>query len=275
MNVETPPRPAHPLATQARTTDFGRALCGLHAELPYAGWGGEHVHSTQIARGMVIKYDGRDRLFDIRFPPELQSADVKDLSLAQLFGEEQWCGQLITLQPLIWSAASLTPPPSQRPPASADCWDMRRADWMRSDGSSAASASRAVRQQRWRQTTRGRRDADDTNRAWLIPGGDIDNWRWKGIASLESVPPPGRGHERGLAKWRIRNGDLFVGPLGGLHDEHHCAHCNAPLFLNETRTKCCVGVEGPNEAQWCCSSGTSARCSRRRCSPSSTAACAT
>ena len=64
------------MATQARTTDFGRALCGLHAELPYAGWGGEDAHSTQIATGMVVKYDARDGLFDIRFPPELQSAEV-------------------------------------------------------------------------------------------------------------------------------------------------------------------------------------------------------
>ena len=199
---------------------------------------------------MVVELDRH--VFTIRLPPTAESqTDHVYVNWAQLFGEETWCGQLISLQPLTWTAASLTPQPSQRPPASADCWDARRAEWVRSDGTSAASASHAVRKQRWRQTTRGRRDADDTNCAWLIPGGDIDKWRWKGIASLGSVPPPGRSHERGLAKWRIRNGDLFVGPLGGFHGEHHCAHCNAPLFLNETRTKCCVGVEGPDEAQWC------------------------
>lgn len=52
---------------------------------------------------------------------------------------------------------------------------------------------------------------------------------------------------------RIRNGDLFIGPLGGLHGEHACPHCNAPLFLNETRTKCCVGCSGSGataEAEW-------------------------
>ena len=40
----------------------------------------------------------------------------------------------------------------------------------------------------------------------------------------------------------------FVGPLGGLQGEHSCAHCNAPLFLNETRTKCCVGALGSGAA---------------------------
>ena len=55
----------HPMASQERTLDFGRALCGLRVELPYAGWGGEYAQSTQVAMGMVIKYDGRYQLFDI------------------------------------------------------------------------------------------------------------------------------------------------------------------------------------------------------------------
>ena len=42
----------------------------------------------------------------------------------------------------------------------------------------------------------------------------------------------------------ILNGDLVIGPLGGVHGEHKCAHCNAPLFMGETRTKCCVGALG-------------------------------
>ena len=76
------PRDSVLLASQERTLDFGRALCGLRVELPYAGWGGEYAQSTQVAMGMVIKYDGRYQLFDIRFPPELQSADV-NLGVAQ------------------------------------------------------------------------------------------------------------------------------------------------------------------------------------------------
>ena len=242
------------MASQERTPTFGRQLRGLHADVPYAGWGGQWARSTRKATGMIVNFDRH--VFTIRFPPtaESQTDDVY-VNWAQLFGEKRWCGQQLSLQPLTWTAASLTPPPSQRPPVSADCWDARRAEWVRCDGSSAASVPRAViqrrKQQRWRQTGRGNRGGDGTDRAWLIPGGDIDAWRWTGISSLESIPPRGRGHERELAKWRIRNGDLFVGPLGGLHGEHHCAHCNAPLFLNEARPKCCVGAEGPNEAQWC------------------------
>jgi hypothetical protein len=183
---------------------------------------------------MVVKFN-RD-VINIRFLPIAETDDLR-VSWAVLFGQETWNGQRILLHPLTWTSDSLTPQPDQRPPASADCWDMRRAGWVRSDGSSAASVSRAVIQHRWYQNTRGCH-GDETSRAWLISGGDIDTWRWTGVASLETIPPPGRGHERELAKWRIRNGDLFIGPLGGVHGEHRCSHCNASLFLNEARTKC-------------------------------------
>ena len=169
------------MATQQPTAAFGRELCGLHADVPHAGWGGKWASSTEVATGMVVKFN-RD-VINIRFLPIAETDDLR-VSWAVLFGQETWNGQRILLHPLTWTSDSLTPQPDQRPPASADCWDMRRAGWVRSDGSSAASVSRAVIQHRWYQNTRGCH-GDETSRAWLISGGDIDTWRWTGVASLE------------------------------------------------------------------------------------------
>ena len=146
----------HPMASHERSLDFGRALCGLRVELPYAGWGGEYALSTQVAMGVVIKYDGRYQLFDIRFPAELQSADVKGLNWAQLFGEEQWsCGAYLAFEQKHWTADMLTEQPRGRPPAGAACWDMRRAEYVRSDGSAAtATASSTPRSQQSRAAAR-------------------------------------------------------------------------------------------------------------------------
>ena len=44
-----------------------------------------------------------------------------------------------------------------------------------------------------------------------------------------------------LREWQIKNGDLAVGPLGGLNGRCHCAACRAPLFSREANTKCCLG----------------------------------
>ena len=173
------------MATQQPTAAFGRELCGLHADVPHAGWGGKWASSTEVATGMVVKFN-RDVIY-IRFLPTAETDDLR-VSWAVLFGQEMWNGQRILLHPLTWTSDSLTPQPDQRPPASADCWDMRRAGWVRSDGSSAASVSRAVIQHRWYQNTRGCH-GDETSRAWLISGGDIDTWRWTGVASLEIIVP--------------------------------------------------------------------------------------
>jgi hypothetical protein len=140
------------MATQQPTAAFGRELCGLHADVPHAGWGGKWASSTEVATGMVVKFN-RD-VINIRFLPIAETDDLR-VSWAVLFGQETWNGQRILLHPLTWTSDSLTPQPDQRPPASADCWDMRRAGWVRSDGSSAASVSRAVIQHRWYQNTRG------------------------------------------------------------------------------------------------------------------------
>ena len=45
------------MATQQPTAAFGRELCGLHADVPHAGWGGKWANSTEVATGMVVKFD--------------------------------------------------------------------------------------------------------------------------------------------------------------------------------------------------------------------------
>ena len=197
----------------------------------WGAWGGAGQHG------------GAHRALDVVEVPSPLEPHLTKKQAAQMLAalhsdaEETWNGQRILLHPLTWTSDSLTPQPDQRPPASADCWDMRRAGWVRSDGSSAASVSRAVIQHRWYQNTRGcatetRPPAPGSSLAATLTPGD-----GPGLPA-SNIPPPGRGHERELAKWRIRNGDLFIGPLGGVHGEHRCSHCNAPLFLNEARTKC-------------------------------------
>ena len=144
----------------------------------WGAWGGAGQHG------------GAHRALDVVEVPSPLEPHLTKKQAAQMLAalhsdaEETWNGQRILLHPLTWTSDSLTPQPDQRPPASADCWDMRRAGWVRSDGSSAASVSRAVIQHRWYQNTRGCH-GDETSRAWLISGGDIDTWRWTGVASLE------------------------------------------------------------------------------------------
>ena len=45
------------MATQQPTAAFGRELCGLHADVPHAGWGGKWASSTEVATGMVVKFN--------------------------------------------------------------------------------------------------------------------------------------------------------------------------------------------------------------------------
>ena len=75
------------MASHERTPSFGRQLRGLHADVP------------QKATGMVVKFDRH--VFTIRFPPTAESqTDHVYVNWAQLFGEETWCGQQLSLQPL-------------------------------------------------------------------------------------------------------------------------------------------------------------------------------
>lgn len=71
---------------------------------------------------------------------EHETDDV-DIGWAHLFGEAAWRGVQISLQPLSWTAESLALPPAGGSPFA--CWDMRRAERLRSDGSSVTAAPTA------------------------------------------------------------------------------------------------------------------------------------
>ena len=74
-------------STRARNAAYGHELCGRFVAVPWAAWAGFET-STDVARGMITKYDGRGGgRFDITFGPEVGSAPLKGVSWAQLFGE--------------------------------------------------------------------------------------------------------------------------------------------------------------------------------------------
>ena len=96
--------------------------------------------------------------------------------------------------------------------------------------------------------------------SWLIPyGGDIDKWRWLPERSFAFPAVIGdRNFAKNERTWRLVHMDLRVGPLGGFRsaavhpDEASaaCAGCRAPLFIGETRTKCCF-IGGASRSGWC------------------------
>lgn len=49
--------------------------------------------------------------------------------------------------------------------------------------------------------------------------------------------------------WCVWHGDLRIGPLGGYGGDCRCVSCNAPLFDDETDTKCCLFRKG-DRAGW-------------------------
>ena len=221
--------------------------------VPETAWGGQWASSMENIQGMIVNYSSG--IFTVRFPPAHETADIY-VRWPHVLGETDWSGVRLELLPPSGSgvAGALTPRPEGRPPVTADCWDMRRAEWVRSDGSPAAAVPDTCRRQQYlARVARRRDDGCATECCWLIPRGDMDAWCWLGVDSVASLPS-GVCDEDGLLDWRIENGDLFVGPLGGRDGKQRCARCNAPLFFGETRTKCCVGVEQHSgEAQWCAS----------------------
>ena len=97
-------------------------------------------------------------------------------------------------------------------------------------------------------------DFNISNQSWLIPDGDIDKWSWR---TPDLVLPHGGGPTDlstvQMRAWTQLNdlqrtfycaiGDLHIGALGG-HDGNCRCICNAPLFDNESKTKCCLFRQG-------------------------------
>ena len=228
-----------------------RQMFGLFVDVPWAGWGGEWLGSLQASTGMVVAY--RQRGFTIKFL-ERGVDSVTGVQWGQLCGTANWPlatseTPRLRLHAAPMSILRLVSQPRGRVPASAECWDMRRGEFVDKTGHAVEPMTRAARHVR---SNAARQDPlPRVSKAWLIPGGDIDNWR---RPILERLGLPTNGDARDLLDWRITHGDLFVGPLGGLHGEHACEYCNAPLFHGETRTRCCVGrsdkAQYGKEAAW-------------------------
>jgi len=90
---------------------------------------------------MVVKYQGHAREFTIKFPNPDWDA-VARISWEQLFGTAAFQGTFLELLPPLTSAASLIPQPSGKAPSAADCWDMRRAEWVDCSGTAVTAMSR-------------------------------------------------------------------------------------------------------------------------------------
>ena len=110
-----------------------------------------------------------------------------------------------------------------------------------------------------------RNDAYELQRcdsSWLIANdGDIDQWRWLPERSFAFPALSSRNFAKLERTWRLVHMDLRVGTLGGFgaaavhpgEASASCKGCRAPLFLGETRTKCCsiYDVRGSGRAAWC------------------------
>ena len=169
-------------------------------KVPWAAWAG-YESATEEARGMIVKYIGYNGgTFDIKFDREVGSAPLKGISWAQLFGETPVVRDvMLTLQMPLGSTSALFAKPGSRPPASADCWDMRLGAWVMCTGEvvdaqtrqqlnqlrvSDAGRNAVHRASAHRARARGR----DTESPWLIPAGNIDVWR---RPTPEQLPSPG------------------------------------------------------------------------------------
>ena len=97
---------------------------------------------------------------------------------------------------------------------------------------------------------------------WLIPhDGDIDQWRWLPERSFAFPALGCRDFAKLERTWRLVHMDLRIGLLGGFRAaavhlgeaSASCKGCRAPLFLGETRTKCCTFYDARrgDRAGWC------------------------
>ena len=139
------------LGTPPPNRDATRAqeYLGLRYKIPWSVWGGEWANSTRHITGMVVAYTPskcRDRsTFTLKFPPISDmnlKTDVVYLNWSHVLGETLWCG--VELRPLhaVQVGVLMDPPPRSRKVAAADCWDMRRGEWVWCDGRAVTAMTR-------------------------------------------------------------------------------------------------------------------------------------
>ena len=96
------------------------------------------LESTTMVPGMLTKYLAR--VFTVKFASAFEAND-EYVTWGHLLDGVPWKGVQLELQWLP-SPTVLTPQPSKRTPSTADCWDMRRAEWVASDGTAISSTPR-------------------------------------------------------------------------------------------------------------------------------------
>jgi hypothetical protein len=126
-------------------------------------------------------------------------------------------------------------PPVGRPPKSHE-WDpLRKGYFHQTTGARYIPGESAIV---------SARQLGVSERAWLIPHGDIDKWTWPPSRTY-AAPTRARESESEFAlrnrAWSIVHYSLDVGALGGCDGLLRCSHCNAPKFCGESRMKCCLG----------------------------------
>ena len=138
--ISSLPAPDPPSALQPRDSPpplrnaiTAKTVLGHFVEVPWASWGDDFANSTEYTRGMVVGFDGRKPpAFIIKFP--VAGYVPLRASWAQLFDDAPFNDAILRMQVPLSNSTTLTPRPSGKPPSSADCWDMRRAEWVQCDG---------------------------------------------------------------------------------------------------------------------------------------------
>ena len=235
-------------------------VCGLVVDVPNHHWPG-HVSGETPCKivGFIDKFP---------WPPE-QSQSNESAYVVETQGEQY------ALQPL--QIEDVLPPlirrriaarPAGNRPRGCE-WDpLRMGFFDKTTGARHLPGTRSVISQDGRRVSNAANmsssrsdtyDLDQSECSWLIPhGGDIDKWRWLPEQSFLFPDLGSRGFAKLERTWRLVHMDLRVGPLGGFKSAAvhpgeaiaACAGCRAPLFLHETRTKCCA-IAGASRASWC------------------------
>jgi hypothetical protein len=185
---------------ERRDAATAKQYIGRWIDVPYSGWGWSE---PKVSRGLVFKYQAQlPGSFVVVFLPSEATDDIQ-ISWAQLHGETPWgLSASDTLRLVPADVAAQHSPPDGRQPSGA-AWDMRRGAWIDRRGELFSVPSRVERRARDEDQTLRQRgyhaaymarsrstqyDLAITERSWLIPSGDIDQWRWPPTGIATSRP---------------------------------------------------------------------------------------
>ena len=116
---------------------------------------------------MVVKYDGRPPpAFVLKFPEA--TFDSLRVSWAQLLGAEPWGAtrmHKLELQPVGTVGSSLMAQPQGKKPRAADCWDMRRGEWVDCTGRAVTAMTKVEANRLSNRRLTARRQNEPARRA--------------------------------------------------------------------------------------------------------------